>query len=109
MKNGKRTYLLIIPALRTLLGVSIATAADKVPQFYPNAKYQGVTQGVLQQDLAACRSSAEQYMAGQTEKGAAAKRGAGGAVRGAAVGALAGAVTGQNVGRATGPYYIPVL
>ena len=83
-----------------IMALSISSATAQEPQFYPNAKYNSVTMGQLQSDLASCKSSAGQYLAGQ-DKPSVAGQGVRTAAKGAALGALAGSITGEP-GRGAG-------
>lgn len=95
----------MISHVRLAIGAALAAsllagcASVQSPVLYPNAHLKQVGQAQAEQDVAACRLLADDYVHGG---GAAAKEIAKdtaiGAAGGAAVGAVAGAVTGRGAG-----------
>jgi hypothetical protein len=94
-------------ALAVLVSVlTLSACAASRPVLYPNAHLARVGQGQAEQDVAACRGLADQYIASGgagTVAGSTAVGGGAGAAIGAAGGAVRGSAgTGAAVGAATG-------
>jgi len=94
-------------ALAVLVSIlTLSACAASRPVLYPNAHLARVGQGQVEQDVAACRGLADQYIASGgagTVAGSTAVGGGAGAAIGAAGGAVRGSAgTGAAVGAATG-------